>query len=62
MKRLEAPEGKYYTQAGDIAANRRVFAKVVFLGCNDAPENWRLSDDAERFAVEAEARAMNEDQ
>ena len=60
MKRLEAPEGYYYTQAGVIDPRYRVFATVLKLGRYDDEKNWRLADEAEKVALEAEAAALDD--
>ena len=60
MKKLEAPEGQYYTQAGTIDPRYRIFAAVIYLGRYDDEGNWRLADEAEKAAVEAEAAAIVE--
>ena len=60
MKKLIAPDGKFYTQAAAVPAEQRVFGTVIYLGKFDAPENWRLADAEEKEAVEAELAAARE--
>lgn len=57
MKILKATDGYFYTQAADVPVKDRVFGKVVYLGKNDSPENWRLAEASERAAVEAQLEA-----
>ena len=52
MNKMIAPDGQYYTQAANVPAQERVFAKIVFLGKYDAPENWRLADELEKIEWE----------
>lgn len=57
MNKLIAQDGFYYTQAAAVPAKERIFATVVYLGKYDAPENWRLADEAEKEATEKEVEA-----
>lgn len=52
--KLTAPDGHFYTQAASVDPAARIFATVVCLGKFDNEENWRLADEAEKAAVEAE--------
>ena len=55
--KLTAPDGHFYTQAAEVDPAARIFATVVCLGKFDKEENWRLADEAEKAAVEAELAA-----
>ena len=57
MRHLHAQDGQFYTQAADVPANERIFATEIYLGIYDAPENWRLADEAEKEATEKEVEA-----
>lgn len=64
MRKLQAPDGYYYTQAATVPAEQRIFATVVYLGKFDRQENWRLADQEERAATEkevADARKKQEE-
>lgn len=60
MNKLTAPDGHFYTQAATVPAKERIFAVEVYLSKYDAPENWRLADEAEKDAVLAELEAEKE--
>lgn len=54
MRKLEAPDGYYYTQAADVEKEMRIYAKILFLANNDSEENYRLATEAEKKAWEDE--------
>lgn len=54
MRKLEAPEGYYYTQAGDVQNDERCYSTIIFLAYNDSPDNYRLATAAEKDAWEAD--------
>lgn len=54
MRKLEAPDGYYYTQVADVEKEMRIYAKILFLANNDSEENYRLATEAEKKAWEDE--------
>lgn len=53
MRKLTAAEGMTLT-------NGETFGKVIYLGCNDSPDNWREIADEEAAAKMAEQEAAAE--
>lgn len=50
LKKMEATEGMVLT-------NGDVYGKVIYLGVNDSPDNWREITDEEYAAIMAEQEA-----
>lgn len=60
--RVITPEnGFVLTQAGDVDIKDRIFSDKVFLGINDAPENWKEITEAEAEALKAEQEEANKE-
>lgn len=57
---LEPSEGFVLTQAEDVAVTERAFSEKVYLGVNDAPENWKEISCAEAEELRAEAERVLE--
>lgn len=54
---LEPNEGEYLTQTNLEEGAGRTFSKKVFLAQDAMPSDWRIADQAEKDAYEAEQLA-----
>jgi len=62
MEKIQAKEGMWLTQSGDIKDNERVFTDSVFLAVNDSRERWRDATQAEKDAWEERMNAIIEEE
>lgn len=49
---LNAPAGKWYTQAKEVSDENRIFTKTIYLGKADKASNWKLVGDSVKEATE----------
>ena len=50
MKKITAPEGKYFTQKNIENESGRAFAITLYLADNDSADNWREATQEEYYA------------
>ena len=62
MEKIQAKEGMWLTQSGDINDNERVFTDSVFLAVNDSRERWRDATDQEKTEWEQRMDAIIEEE
>lgn len=62
MEKIQAKEGMWLTQSGDINDNERVFTDSVFLAVNDSKERWRDATQAEKDAWDARMDSIIEEE
>ena len=62
MEKIQAKEGMWLTQSGDINDNERVFTDSVFLAVNDSRERWRDATDQEKQEWEQRMDAIIEEE
>ena len=62
MEKIQAKEGMWLTQSGDIKDEERVFTDSVFLAVNDSRERWRDATDQEKQEWEQRMDAIIEEE
>lgn len=62
MEKIQAKEGMWLTQSGDIKDEERVFTDSVYLAVNDSKERWRDATDQEKQEWEARMDAIIEEE
>jgi len=62
MEKIQAKEGMWLTQSGDIKDEERVFTDSVFLAVNDSKERWRDATDQEKTEWEQRMDAIIEEE
>lgn len=62
MEKIQAKEGMWLTQSGDIPDEERVFTDSVFLAVNDSKDRWRDADQQEKDAWEERMNAIIEEE
>jgi len=62
MEKIQAKEGMWLTQSGDINDEERVFTDSVFLAVNDSRERWRDATDQEKTEWEQRMDAIIEEE
>lgn len=58
MRNIIAKEGYVFTEAADIPLQERLFAKKLYLGICDSPDNWKEITEEEYNKMQEELRAM----
>lgn len=61
MKKTTITLIKLTAASGKTLTNGETFGKEVYLGNNDAPENWREITDAESASIKAEKDESGEE-
>lgn len=49
--KLVASFGKFITQVEDVDIMKRIVSKVVYVGCNSSPEDFKEIDEEEGLAL-----------
>lgn len=62
MEKIQAKEGMWLTQSGDIKDEERVFTDSVFLAVNDSKERWRDATQAEKDEWDARMESIIEEE
>ncbi len=58
MRIIIAKEGYVYTETADIPLPERVFAKKLYLGIYDSPDNWKEITEEEYNRMQEQLRNM----
>lgn len=62
MEKIQAKEGMWLTQSGDIRDEERVYTDSVYLAVNDSKDRWRDATQAEKEAWEERMNAIIEEE
>lgn len=62
MRKMTANDGYVYTQAKETPVGSMIFAKELYLGINDSPDNWREIPEEEAESIEEERQSIAEEQ
>lgn len=62
MEKIQAKEGMWLTQSGDIKVEERVYTDSVYLAVNDSKDRWRDATDQEKQEWEARMNAIIEEE
>lgn len=47
MRKMTARDGYMYTQSYEVPLEQMVFARELYLGINDSPDNWKEVTESE---------------
>jgi hypothetical protein len=62
MRKITASDGYVYTQAQETPIESMIFAKELYLGISDFPDNWREIPEEEAKSIEEERQRITEEQ
>lgn len=60
--KLVASFGKFITQVDDVDITERIVSKVVYVGCNSSPEDFKEIDEEEGLVLIKEQEELRQKQ